>query len=79
MEIARRHPEIKGARLVVDSVDNTDVMTLKCVVEAGGDGLSQAIAESIQTVTKLRGGVAFVAADDLPADGKVIDDIRSYA
>lgn len=78
MDIARRHPEIKGARLVVDSVDNTDMMTLKCVVEAGDESLSQAIAESIQTVTKLRGGVEFVAADALPADGKVIDDIRSY-
>lgn len=76
MEVARRHPEIRKARIVVTSADNRDEMTLRCVVEGGGDGLKAAIAETIQSVLKLRGAVEFVAA--LPDDGKVVEDARSY-
>jgi phenylacetate-CoA ligase len=35
-----------------------------------------AIVESIQAVTKLRGGVARVAAGSLPSDGRLIEDRR---
>ncbi len=77
-EIARRHPEIKKARLVVTSANNVDVMTLRCAVEGGGDGLQAAIAESLQAVTKLRGTAEFVDAGALPDDGKFIEDARTY-
>jgi len=76
MDVARRHPEIRKARIVVTSADNRDEMTLRCVVEGGGDGLKQAIADTIQSVLKLRGAVEFVAA--LPDDGKVVEDARTY-
>ena len=38
--------------------------------------LAEAIVDSIREVTKLRGDVTFRAADELPNDGKVIDDLR---
>ena len=77
-EVVGRHPEISKARLVVDSVDNVDVMTLRVAVGTAGDDLKQAIAGTIQAVLKLRGQVEFVEAADLPDDGKIIDDVRSY-
>jgi len=73
-----RHPEISKGRLVVDSADGRDVMTLKCEVASAADDLSAAIAESIQSVCKLKGEVEFVDVGSLPNDGKVIDDIRTY-
>jgi phenylacetate-CoA ligase len=76
MDVARRHPEIRKARLVVTSRDNRDEMTLKCVVEGGGEGLKEAVAATIQSLLKLRGAVELVAS--LPDDGKVVEDARSY-
>lgn len=75
-EIARRHPEILKARLVVSSDDNRDVATLHCETE--GDADADAIARSFQSVCKVRGEVSLVAPDSLANDGKVIDDVRSY-
>ena len=77
-QVIKRHDAILRARLVVDSVDNTDVMTLKCEVEGGSEALAADIAATIQSVCKVRGRVEFVAPGELPNDGKVIDDIRSY-
>jgi phenylacetate-CoA ligase len=74
--IVKRHPEVRRARLVVDNPEGTDRMMLHvevCGVEAP---LAEAIVESIREVTKLRGEVTFRAADELPNDGKVIDDLR---
>ena len=52
-------------------------MTLRC--EAGADGALRAALEgSLRDITKLRGEVEFVAPGELPNDGKVIDDVRSY-
>jgi phenylacetate-CoA ligase len=70
-EVLRRHGLARG-RLVVDRDGANDVMTLR--VEGAGD--AAAIAETIQSVTKLRGAVEFVAAGALPNDGKVIEDVR---
>ena len=74
--IVKRHPEVRRSRLVVDNPEGTDRMMLHvevCGVEAP---LAEAIVESIREVTKLRGEVTFRAADELPNDGKVIDDLR---
>jgi phenylacetate-CoA ligase len=38
--------------------------------------MAQAIVDSIREITKLRGDVTFRAVDELPNDGKVIDDLR---
>ncbi len=77
-EIARRHPEIVKARLIVTGAAGRDEMTLKVEVSGGGDGLSAAIADSVIAVTKLKGAVELTEPGSLPNDGKVISDERSY-
>ena len=77
-EVARRHPEIVKARLVISGRMAQDVMTLHCEVADPGAASGAAIVESIRELTKLRGEVRFAAIGSLPGDGKVIDDIRDY-
>jgi len=73
--VAKRHPQIARARLVVTNPDSTDVMTLHC--ECVGDAtLAGTIADSLRELTKLRGDVKFV--ESLPNDGKVISDERKF-
>ena len=77
--IARRHPEIVKARMVVTGRMANDVMTLRCEVrETPAPEQAAAIVESIREVTKLRGEVEFVAPGSLPADGVMIEDVRDY-
>ncbi len=71
-----RHPEIEKARLVVDRDGDSDVMTLHCETEGGAD--ESAVAESLREACKLKGGVKLVGVGELPNDGKVIEDARSY-
>jgi phenylacetate-CoA ligase len=77
-EVARRHPEIVKARLVVEGETGNDRMTLKCEVGARAEGLAEAVVASIRDVTKLRGEVELLAPGSLPNDGKVIEDLRKY-
>jgi len=77
-DVVRRFPEVLRARLVVDSRDAQDVMTLRCETRGGDEAMRVKIEESIREVCKLRGGVELVAPGTLPNDGKVIDDVRSY-
>ncbi|HEX6214356.1 MAG TPA: AMP-binding protein [Vicinamibacterales bacterium] len=75
-EVGRRHPELGRLRLVVTRADEQDVMTLKAECASPTVGLDAAIAATLQSVTKLRGGVELVAPASLPNDGKVIADER---
>ena len=77
VEILRRHKSISRARLVVERPAGNDEMTL--LIESGepAEAASQ-IAETVQTVTKLRGGVSRVPAGSLPDDGKLIEDRRKF-
>lgn len=78
-EIARRHPQVLKARLVVTGEMANDVMTLHCEVASHDMTMQTAsIVDAIRDVTKLRGDVRLVAAGSLPNDGKVIEDARSY-
>ena len=77
-EVARRHPEVQRARLVVEGEMANDRMTLKVEVTGAPDGLRDALAGSIRDVTKLRGDVELVTPGSLPNDGKVIEDARKY-
>jgi phenylacetate-CoA ligase len=87
-EVARRHPEIVKARLVVEGEMANDRMTLKVevdvavavAVEAAGaaKALAAAVASSVRDVTKLRAAVVLVSPGSLPNDGKVIEDARRY-
>ena len=78
-EVARRHAAIGRCRLVVAGEGGNDRMELRAEVAPGarGEGLAEAIAQSIQAVTRLRGDVAFVDPGALPNDGKVIEDART--
>ncbi len=79
-DIARRHPQIRKARLVVSGEMANDEMTLHCEVADPQAALADidSIVASIRDVTKLRGDVKLVAVGSLPNDGKVIEDARSY-
>ncbi len=78
-EIARRHPEIVKARLVVEGETGNDRMILKCEVNARPAGLAEAIVGSIRELTKLRGETELLAPGSLPNDGKMIEDLRKYS
>jgi len=74
-EIIRRHKSIIRARLVIERPQAADQMTL--LVEMGEPTEpADPIAETLQAVTKLRGGVTRVPENSLPNDGKVIEDRR---
>jgi len=77
-EVVKRHPEITKARLVVTGRTGEDVMTLHCESAKQDDSLANAVAATLQSVTKLRGAVELVAEGSLANDGKVIEDARSY-
>ncbi|MGA8031106.1 MAG: AMP-binding protein [Casimicrobiaceae bacterium] len=74
--IVGRHPEVRRARLVVDNPGGADRMILHVEVSGVAPALAESIVESIRDVTKLRGEVTIRAVDELPNDGKVIDDLR---
>jgi len=75
-QVARRHPELGRVRLAVTRESEQDVMTLYAEYAGGSDGLTDAVAASLQSVTKLKGRVNLVAPGSLPNDGKVIADER---
>ena len=79
-DIAKRHPVVKKARLVVSGEMANDEMTLHCEVDDPNGSLAEidAIIASIRDVTKLRGNVKLQAIGTLPNDGKVIEVARSY-
>jgi phenylacetate-CoA ligase len=72
VELAKRHPELGRLRLVVTRENEQDVMTLR----AEGEGSAEAIGQTLQALTKLRGKVEFAARGALPNDGKIIADER---
>ena len=78
-EVIKRHKNLGRYRLVVDSIDANDIMTLK-IEHPGGrdDALAGKIAATLQSVTKMRGEVELLPPGTLPNDGKVIEDIRTY-
>ncbi|MEQ9812421.1 MAG: AMP-binding protein [Azospirillaceae bacterium] len=78
-EIVSRHPGIARARLTVTAASGVDSMTLAVESDRAPDGAAEAIAATLQSVTKLRGVVELVAPGSLPNDGKVIDDRRKDA
>lgn len=74
--VLEQFPDISRARLVVSGNTGQDVMTFK--VESDQDLDVDALAHSVREHTKLRAKIEFVAAGELPNDGKIIEDIRSY-
>jgi phenylacetate-CoA ligase len=77
-EVAKRHPELDRVRLCVTREAEQDVMTLAAECAVPASGLEDAVASSLQAVTKLRGQVKLLAPGTLPNDGKIIADERNY-
>jgi phenylacetate-CoA ligase len=76
VEIGKRHPELGALRLVVRREGEQDAMTLHAETARPNEALSQAVAATLQGLTRLRGEVALVALASLPNDGKIIVDER---
>src|SRR5271155_546747 len=72
-EIGQRHPELGALRLVVRREGEQDAMTLHAETASPNEALSQAVAATLQALTRLRGEVALAS---LPNDGKIIADER---
>ena len=75
-EVARRHTGVARLRLVITRADEQDVMTLRAETSDCSDAVVAALAETLQSVTKLKGRIELVAPGSLPNDGKVIADER---
>jgi len=78
-QVMTRHVEIGRARLVVESHDNRDEMTLHCEATTQDPALAAKIADTLQAVCKVRGHVVLARPGELADDGKLIADMRSYA
>ena len=76
VETAKRHPELGAVRLVVRREGEQDAMTLKAETAQPSAALAEAVATTLQAMTKLRGAVEWAAPGSLPNDGKVIADER---
>jgi phenylacetate-CoA ligase len=76
-EVAKRHPELGRVRLTVTREAEQDAMTLAAECATRAAGLEDAVATTLQAVTKLKGRVQLVAPGTLPNDGKIIADERS--
>ena len=75
-DLVARHPEVTKARVVVTREGEADAMQVLCEAAAGAD--VAAIEASVRDELKLRGTVILNNTGELPNDGKVIDDQRSY-
>jgi phenylacetate-CoA ligase len=76
-EVLRAHPSATRARLVIALEGDRDRMILRVETATPEDAaLSERLAATLNSVTRLRGEVALVPPGSLPNDGKVVDDTR---
>ena len=75
-DVAKRFDAIARAKLVVEKDGDTDRMTLHVECADPSESLAASIRDTLQSVCKLKGNVAFHAPGALPNDGKVIEDKR---
>jgi phenylacetate-CoA ligase len=73
-DLVARHPEILRARVIAEREGDADVM----IVQIESLARDPAYEEHVQAALKLRGRVEVVTPGNLPNDGKVIEDRRSY-
>jgi len=77
-ELAKRYAGLSRLRLVIGRKGEQDTMTLLAETANADAALKAKLAETLQSLTKLRGEVELVAPGSLPNDGKVIADDRTY-
>lgn len=81
-DVLRRHPEVSKARLVVSGHMADDQMALWVEVRdpaCATPALQQALHTTVRELTKLKAQeVRLLCSGELPNDGKLIADVRSY-
>lgn len=77
-QIMKRHPEIRNGRIEVSGSMGNDIMVFKAYITDPQPRVLSDIAATVREITKLRADIVPVDASDLPNDGKIIDDLRSY-
>lgn len=75
----RGFPEVTRFRAVVTGSAGRDALTLQAEAAPQDDALKARIEERLREVLQIGVAVAWVPADSLPADGKVIEDQRTLA
>lgn len=75
-DLVARHDGIYKARVVVTREGEADAMQVLC--EARSGMTVDVIEATVRDVLKLRGTVSLCNSGELPNDGKVIDDQRTY-
>ena len=73
--LVAKHDEIARARVVVRRQGEMDIMTVQIETEAQDTAVYQ---NSVLATLKLKGSIELVGLGDLPRDGVVIEDQRSY-
>ena len=78
-EIVKTHAEVEKARFIVDAADGQDfaVLQVELIISANDEILIQ-IAETVKNTTKISVKVEPFASGQLPNDGIIIEDSRSY-
>jgi len=76
-DVLKRHSEVgKGRLTLTRDSKGLDAACLQVESKVQTSALAELLADSFQTVTRLRSDVAFCPPGTLPNDGKVIDDQR---
>jgi len=74
----RAFPEVTSFRALVTRSENRDVLTLRAETTAQDDGLKARLEERLRESLRIGADVEWVAAGTLPADGKVLEDLRKW-
>ncbi len=74
--VAKSHPQIIRAGLVVTRANEQDEMELRVEARVADPAFVSAVAATLAAVTRLKGRVVVVAPGTLPNDGKIIADER---
>ena len=76
MEVIKRHPEISKARLVIETIQGRDAMTLLCESESESEINLPQVEASLNAVCRLKGKAAQLETGKVTSDGKLIEDLR---
>ncbi|MRI34117.1 AMP-dependent synthetase [Endozoicomonas sp. OPT23] len=74
MEVIKRHPEISKARLLVETINGRDAMTLVCESDKEID--LPLVESSLNAVCRLKGKVSQLEPGKVTSDGRLIEDLR---
>ncbi len=76
--VLRAFPEVTRFRAFVTRSENRDVLTVRAEATAQNDGLKARLEERLREILRIGAEVEWVAAETIPADGKVIEDLRKW-